>query len=123
MAHALAVTNDGSAASSPPPADDAAPQLPESSGDPSIPSIQLGETIRFEEWGPVILNKDGTMRRIANWENLSPQEQAVTWRRISKRNEERRVVLLEAQTQEAQQTEGASTDSPAGVDTTATPEL
>mmetsp|Transcript_6406 Transcript_6406/g.12816 ORF Transcript_6406/g.12816 Transcript_6406/m.12816 type:complete len:142 (-) Transcript_6406:150-575(-) len=73
----------------------AIPQLPESSGDPNIPSIKLGETIRFEEWGPIILNTDGTTRRIANWDNLTQQEKKVTWRRISKRNEERRLVLLE----------------------------
>ena len=73
----------------------AIPQLPEASGDPNIPSIKLGETIRFEEWGPIILNTDGTTRRIVNWENLSEQEKKVTWRRISKRNEERRLALLE----------------------------
>ena len=44
------------------------PQLPASSGDPNIPSIKLGETIRFEEWGPIILNTDGTTRRIENWD-------------------------------------------------------
>lgn len=73
------------------------PQLPESSGDPGIPSIKLGETIRFEDWGPIILNTDGTTRRIANWDQLTEQEKKVTWRRISKRNEERRLVLLEQQ--------------------------
>ena len=73
----------------------AIPLLPEASGDPNIPSIKLGETIRFEEWGPIILNTDGTTRRIANWDNLTEQEKKVTWRRISKRNEERRLALLE----------------------------
>ena len=29
-------------------------KLPESTNDPSIPSIQLGETITFEEMGPVM---------------------------------------------------------------------
>ena len=73
----------------------AIPLLPEASGDPNIPSIKLGETIRFEEWGPIILNTDGTTRRIANWDNLTEREKKVTWRRISKRNEERRLALLE----------------------------
>lgn len=69
-------------------------------GDPndeSIRSIKLGETIRFEEMGPVIINTDGTTRRIANWDQLTKGEQEATWRRISKRNEERRKVLLDAQ--------------------------
>jgi hypothetical protein len=60
----------------------------------TIPSIKLGETIRFEEFGPIILNTDGTTRRIQNWDTLTEQEKAVSWRRISKRNEERRQVLL-----------------------------
>lgn len=36
--------------------------LPLPAADPNdtrIPRIQLGETIRFEEWGPIILNTDG----------------------------------------------------------------
>ena len=37
------------------------PPDPNSSKD--LPTIKLGETIRFEEWGPVILNADGSMRR------------------------------------------------------------
>lgn len=83
------------------------PQLP--AVDPNnkdIPSIRLGETIRFEEYGPIILNTDGTTRRIANWENLTEKEKEVTWRRISKRNEERRQILLkqaEAQNEQSEE--------------------
>jgi hypothetical protein len=82
------------------------PQLPAS--DPNnkdIPSIKLGETIKFDEMGPVIINSDGTTRRIDNWKELSEREQEVTWRRISKRNEERRNVLLEQAEKERQQAE------------------
>lgn len=42
------------------------------------------------------------MRRIANWANLSPQEQAVTLRRIGKRNQERVQELQKAQQKEEQ---------------------
>ena len=79
------------------------PQLPAS--DPNnkdIPTIRLGETISFEEFGPVILNTDGSTRRIANWDILTEAEKKVTWRRISKRNEERRKVLLQKQQEEEQ---------------------
>jgi hypothetical protein len=68
--------------------------------DPSIPKIQLGDTIAFEEMGPVIINADGTTRRIDNWDQMTKQEQEVAWRRISKRNAERRAALLEQQQQE-----------------------
>ena len=72
------------------------PQLPppDPNADKDIPTIKLGETIRFEEFGPIILNTDGSTRRIENWETLTEREKEVTWRRISKRNEERRKVLL-----------------------------
>ena len=75
--------------------------LPESNNDdPSIPKIQLGDTISFEEMGPVIINADGTTRRIDNWDKMSKHEQEVAWRRISKRNAERRAALLEQQQQQ-----------------------
>ncbi|KAL7442532.1 hypothetical protein ACHAXH_009812 [Discostella pseudostelligera] len=77
-------------------------QLPEATNDPSIPSIKLGESIRFEEMGPVIINADGTTRRIDNWDQMTKSEQEVAWRRIAKRNEERRKALLEEQQQKQQ---------------------
>merc|ERR1719437_365040 len=73
------------------------PRLPPPDPDSNLPSIRLGESIRFEEWGPIILNSDGTTRRIANWDELTDKEKEVSWRRISKRNEERRLILLEQQ--------------------------
>jgi hypothetical protein len=76
------------------------PLLPEAKPNSGLRSITLGETIRFEEMGPVIINKDGTTRRIANWDQLTEQERQASWRRISKRNEERRKILLEQQEME-----------------------
>ena len=76
------------------------PQLPPPDPNDNLPTIRLGETISFEEFGPVILNTDGSTRRIANWDILTEAEKKVTWRRISKRNEERRKALLEKQSEE-----------------------
>jgi hypothetical protein len=73
------------------------PQLPPPDPESGLPSIQLGETISFEQFGPMILNTDGSIRRIANWDILTEHEKEVSWRRISKRNEERRQVLLKRQ--------------------------
>mmetsp|Transcript_15648 Transcript_15648/g.43355 ORF Transcript_15648/g.43355 Transcript_15648/m.43355 type:complete len:127 (+) Transcript_15648:109-489(+) len=78
------------------------PQLPPPDPDSNLPSIRLGESIRFEEFGPIILNTDGTTRRIANWDTLTEKEKEVSWRRISKRNEERRQILLQQQKEEEQ---------------------
>mmetsp|Transcript_50865 Transcript_50865/g.58803 ORF Transcript_50865/g.58803 Transcript_50865/m.58803 type:complete len:118 (+) Transcript_50865:43-396(+) len=73
------------------------PLLQAANPNEKLPTIKLGESIRFEEWGPIILNSDGTTRRITNWENLTDHEKEVTWRRISKRNEKRRNFLLDQQ--------------------------
>ena len=61
------------------------------------------ESITFEEMGPVIINSDGTTRRIDNWDQMTKGEQEVAWRRIAKRNEERREVLLERQQEQQEQ--------------------
>lgn len=50
---------------------------------------------RLDRLGPVILNLDGSMSRITNWDNMSPNEQATAMRLVAKRNEERRKQLNE----------------------------
>ena len=67
--------------------------LPAADPDANIPSLQVGESLKLESVGPVIINSDGTTRTIANWNTLSEREKEVTWRRIKKRNAERRAVL------------------------------
>merc|ERR1719223_2158984 len=83
----------------------------------NIPKLKFGETLRLEAFGPIILNSDGTTRRISNWENLTEKEQEVTWRRIRKRNEERRNILLQQAENEAA---GSSSSSSAKDATDAT---
>ena len=58
--------------------------------------------------GPMVLNHDGTISRITNWDTLSAHEQATTFRLIAKRNAERKA-KLEAQEAEA----AAAATSPA----------
>ena len=60
-----------------------------------IRTLKFGETLRLEDMGPIIINTDGTTRRIDNWKEMTKHEQEVTWRRIKKRNEERRNKLLD----------------------------
>ena len=48
-----------------------------------------GDALTFERLGPMIINTDGTIRRIANWDILSPQEKESSWRLISARNRKR----------------------------------
>lgn len=52
-------------------------------------TLRVGESLDFEELGPIIINSDGTTRRIANWDDMTAQEQQVTWKRIAARNKRR----------------------------------
>lgn len=48
-----------------------------------------GQAVTLDHLGPVVVNTDGTLARITNWTQMSEQEQAVTKRRIAKRNIQR----------------------------------
>jgi hypothetical protein len=89
------------------------PQLPMADpNDTSIPTLKFGESLRLEELGPIIINSDGSTRRIENWNQLSDQEKEVSWRRISKRNEERRkALLMAAETESANPSVSQSVES------------
>ncbi len=61
--------------------------LPSGNGDAT--QVQLGSTIKLDALGPIIVNSDGTISRIANWVNLTDRERTVALRRIASRNKER----------------------------------
>ena len=54
-----------------------------------IRTLKIGETLSLNEIGPVIINADGTTRRISNWDKMSPQEQQSAWKLIGARNRKR----------------------------------
>ena len=65
------------------------PQLPPVEENQQTRKINLGETISMDELGPIIINEDGTARRITNWNSLTKQEQSSTLRLIGLRNKKR----------------------------------
>jgi hypothetical protein len=72
------------------------PSNPDNKND-DIKTLKMGESLKLDHLGPIILNTDGTTRRINNWDILTEHEREVTWRRIKKRNGERRKILEEQQ--------------------------
>eukprot|EP00614_Pseudopedinella_elastica_P033519 CAMPEP_0172619492 /NCGR_PEP_ID=MMETSP1068-20121228/93791_1 /TAXON_ID=35684 /ORGANISM="Pseudopedinella elastica, Strain CCMP716" /LENGTH=83 /DNA_ID=CAMNT_0013426265 /DNA_START=104 /DNA_END=355 /DNA_ORIENTATION=- len=48
-----------------------------------------GAPILLDKLGPVVVNIDGLLGSIGNWDELSEQQQALTMRKIGKRNQER----------------------------------
>jgi len=77
----------------------------------NIPSLQFGQSLKLEHLGPIIINTDGTMRRIDNWETLTESEREVSWRRIKKRNAERREILEAKEREMIEQQEQNKQDS------------
>lgn len=74
--------------------------------EPEKTTEKLGDDgIKFDHLGPMIINIDGTVSRIANWDKMTERERQVSsfttsfltlkvaWRRIAARNKERREQL------------------------------
>ena len=54
--------------------------------DPNAAKLKVNQKMKLDIRGPVILNSNGTMSRIAGWENLSQLEKDRAWRLMVKRN-------------------------------------
>ena len=52
-----------------------------------------GDAVALDHLGPIVINLDGTLTRIANWAEMTEREQAITKRRVAKRNLERKANL------------------------------
>lgn len=51
--------------------------------------VSTGQPVTLDAMGPVVVNTDGTLSRITNWDNMEESEREVVKRRICKRNVER----------------------------------
>ena len=52
-----------------------------------------GECVKLDKLGPMIVNTDGTLSRIANWSALTEVERDRSLRLIAKRNKQRLAAL------------------------------
>ena len=55
-----------------------------------------GQAVKLDHLGPLVVNKDGTLSRIANWESMAEIERQNTLRILVKRNQIRTEALKEA---------------------------
>ena len=60
-----------------------------------------GGKVAVDRIGPIILNNDGTTRRIANWDALSDRERMNALDRIARRNRDRAEALSGSSTKQA----------------------
>jgi hypothetical protein len=57
-----------------------------------------GDTsVKLDHLGPMVINVDGTMSRISNWDSMADIEKQNTLRIIGKRNQARLAVLRQAE--------------------------
>ena len=54
-----------------------------------------GAAVKVDKLGPVVVNTDGTLSRIANWHAMSAGEQRATLRLVGRRNQARMRALRE----------------------------
>ncbi|KAH7109867.1 hypothetical protein B0J11DRAFT_398375, partial [Dendryphion nanum] len=49
--------------------------------------VGTGQAVKLDHLGPMVVNRDGTLSRIANWEEMSDIERKNTLRILGKRNQ------------------------------------
>lgn len=67
--------------------------LPDANSASNAPQIDLsqngGQSVKLDHLGPMVVNTDGTMSRISNWEHMTEMEKQNTLRVLGKRNKQR----------------------------------
>ena len=61
--------------------------------------VSSGEAVKLDHLGPIVVNTDGSLSRIANWEQMTEIERKNTLRIVSKRNKLRMEALQKAEAQ------------------------
>lgn len=82
------------------PSPQTAPDNPTTTLTPNAPAIKL------DHLGPLVVNKDGTLSRIANWQSMAEIERQNTLRILGKRNMLRREELERAEKEKGEGKEG-----------------
>ncbi|KAK7413146.1 hypothetical protein QQX98_007972 [Neonectria punicea] len=73
------------------------PPPPQENNDSSrgdgVTTLRVGESLRLDALGPLVVNTDGSVARVGNWAGMTDGEQKATLRLLGKRNQERLAVL------------------------------
>lgn len=60
------------------------------------PTLRVGgDALKLDAMGPLVVNVDGSVGRVANWAEMTPGEKEGTTRLLKRRNEQRLKVLRE----------------------------
>ena len=94
--------NHANADQQPPKAPLALPAAP-SDGTTTLDMSNGGTTVSLDHLGPMVVNVDGSMSRISNWDKMAEIEKKNTLRIIGKRNKSRMEALKKARGEEGEE--------------------
>ncbi|KAF9729541.1 hypothetical protein PMIN01_12405 [Paraphaeosphaeria minitans] len=60
-------------------------------------NVSTGTAVKLDHLGPMVVNRDGTLSRIGNWQQMTDMEQTNTLRVLTKRNKQRLDALRAAE--------------------------
>ena len=81
--------------------------LPETSASDATQKLKVGTTVKLDHLGPMVVNQDGTLSRISNWETMGEMEKKNTIRIIGKRNKQRLEAIRLSEAEGGKGEEGA----------------
>ncbi|KAF1808255.1 hypothetical protein P152DRAFT_462743 [Eremomyces bilateralis CBS 781.70] len=83
------------------------PEDVRSSNSTTLDASGGGSTVKLDHLGPLVVNQDGSLNRVANWEQMTEVERQNTVRVLGKRNKQRMEKLRAAEAaEEEEQTKG-----------------
>ncbi|KAM5351914.1 hypothetical protein ACJ41O_004637 [Fusarium nematophilum] len=54
-----------------------------------VTELRVGESVRLDALGPLVVNADGSMARVGNWAGMTAGEREATLRLLGRRNKQR----------------------------------
>ncbi|KAH6891185.1 hypothetical protein B0T10DRAFT_560445 [Thelonectria olida] len=58
-----------------------------------VTTLRVGESLRLDALGPLVVNTDGSVARVGNWAGMTAVEREATLRLLGKRNQQRLAAL------------------------------
>lgn len=81
--------SSSSPAMSKPPLPLPGPEEESSDRNNGVATLRVGESVRLDALGPLVVNNDGSMGRVGNWAGMTEPEKENTLRILGRRNKQR----------------------------------
>lgn len=71
-----------------------------------VTALRVGESVRLDALGPLVVNADGSMGRVGNWAGMTEGEREATLRLLGRRNKQRLEALKAKKAEEEEKQKG-----------------